>query len=194
MDFELWFHGILTCMCSSRLGFKKSTCFCAKHLIWKQGLKVLKPRNYVMCCFQYFKFDFAQLACFWALVLLNGFEFMMFCKFPSDVLSFWPKRTWLMTLNLSFELGSKSENSKILPIHSSYRTYARATTLCFALPLEWPKVGSSVNCMLPKVYKFCRPLERLELRSSEDLNLTLERPPLFLNLRSSEDPVFSKFN
>ena len=89
--------------------------------LWSQG-------NTCMLCFQRFDLRFAQLACFWALILQNDFEFLKFDKFTQVPLSFWPKRTWFVALSLSLKLKSKFENSRILLLRLNDRSCAQATT------------------------------------------------------------------
>lgn len=65
-------------------------------------------------------------------------------------------------------LGANLENLE-------FRFHARATTFIFTLPLERQKVGLSINFMLSEICVFRSTLERQDLRSSEELCLTLER-------------------
>ena len=100
-----------------------------------------------------------------------------------------PKGWVLICLILGLSFGSKSGKPRFWLPCSSEWFHTRVTTFVFRAPLKRRNVGSSVACKLSGMYVCRRTLERRDLRSSEELCLTLERA-------SSEDfqhPVLLHF-
>ena len=109
-----------------------------------------------------FKLDFAQLACFWAMISGYVALNMLFYDFLSVFLSFGPRKFCLMNLMLNLSLVIKYENSKNL-IH------ARAGNFMLEREMHIPRSSS--------VLQFARARKNVLKRGSEShARAGVERP------------------
>lgn len=101
---------------------------------------------------------------------------MIFYKFLNVFWSFGPKGWVSKCLLRVWSLGVQYGNPRFCSSAQMAKSALERPLCDLTFPLERLEVRSSMNYELLEVSCFCRLLERQELRSSEDLSLTLERP------------------